>query len=408
PPVEEEEQPMPVFPLPVEEEEQPMPVFPPPAEEEEQPLPVFPPPVEEEEQPMPVFPPPVEEEEQPMPIIPPPVEEEEQPLPIIPPPVEEEEQPMPIIPPPVEEEEQPMPVFPPPVEEEEQPMPIIPPPVGDEDELPPALPEPRKKGTGVAVLLGVAAFIAAAVGFQIQGRVIEQEKEQADLNTQIAKANDRLNCALEELREMEKTEKLIAESESRYKELREESQTLQNEHNELNYYSATGQLERDLSRLQDSITVLEQQSAEYDRLLELYLTPSELPEEKLKQRDTDLLKMAALYTEARRKGAWNILRFMYADNIAHPKSGNSPRRASNVLQAQRTSDTAFSYKLSAVGYSGVKVELILKSEADNSVLKEIWTLNEAGRISRIKEEVGSSDRQSLSEGFRNITIPTAK
>ena len=63
-----------------------------------------------------------------------------------------------------------------------------------------------------------------------------------------------------------------------------------------------------------------------------------------------------------------------------------------------------SLELRAMGYNGVHVELILKEHDANRWHKEMWRVNEEGRIFRWNEEISTEKEPALSAGFRSVTL----
>lgn len=289
--------------------------------------------------------------------------------------------------------------------------PLFPPPIPDDEsaELPPLPPQEsteRRKGTGVAVTLGIAAFFAAAMGFQNQSGNVQLKREIAEINSRIEHETTQQEKYTAELRDIENSENQINEANAGLNKQQEEYNSLTAEIAELQRYSRPRVLARDKGQLQDSIAVLQRQSAELDDLLEMYLPPTELSEEKLQKRDIYIRKFALVYNEAWNSQAWNIMGVLYADYVHHQLTGNNSASVRRVLQALSTTKSAAPGELYAIGYNGLHIELLYKSwdEASKLWYRENMTISEQGRIFRWNEEVIKGEQPSLSAGFRSVTV----
>lgn len=302
----------------------------------------------------------------------------------------------------------------PPFEEEEAlecSVPFFPSRIPDDEvsELPPLPPldsTERKKGTGISVALGIAAFFAAAMGFQNQSGNVQLKREIAELNSLIEQQTAQQEKYAAELRDIENCEQQINEANTRLKKQQEEYNSLTAEIALLQRYSRPRVLARDKGQLQDSIAVLQRQSAELDGLLDMYLPPSELPEDKLQKRDIYIRKFALLYNEAWNSRAWNIMGSLYADYVHHQLTGNNSASVRRVLQTLSTTRVAAPGELRFIGYNGLHVELLYKSWDESSELwfRENMTISEQGRIFRWNEEVIKGEQPSLSAGFRSVSV----
>lgn len=286
-----------------------------------------------------------------------------------------------------------------------------PPPISDEESamLPPLPPQDAtgvRKGTGLAVALGIAAFFAAAMGFQNQSGNVQLKREIADINSRIEQETTQQAKYAAELRDIENCEQQINEADAGLKKQQEEYNSLTAEIAELQRYSRPRVLASDKGQLQDSIAVLQRQSAELDALLEMYLPPTELSEEKLLKRDIYIRKFALLYNEAWNSRAWNIMGVLYADYVHHQLTGNNSASVRRVLQTLISTKAAAPGELRAIGYNGLHIELLYKSRDENSDLwyRENMSISEQGRIFRWNEEVIKDEQPSLSAGFRSVPV----
>lgn len=294
----------------------------------------------------------------------------------------------------------------------EPPSPLCPPPpISDEESamLPPLPPQEAtgsQKGTGLSIALGIIAFFAAATGFQTQTGIAQLKSKNGEINAQIEAEITQQEKYAAELRDIEHGEQQIGKANDNLKRQQEEYNALKTELAELQHYSRPRVLARDKGQLQESIAVLQRQAEELDGLLELYLSPSELPEEKLQKRDVFIRKFAFLYNVAWRFSAWNLMSAIYADEVKHQLTGNRLTNVRHVIEALRTSKIMPPGALYAIGYNGLSIELIFKDKYENSKrwYKEKLVLNEQGRICRWSEEVVVGEQPSLSGEFRNVTV----
>ncbi len=287
----------------------------------------------------------------------------------------------------------------PPISDEEPPM--LPP-------LPPQEATGSRKGTGLSIALGIVAFFAASTGFQTQSGIAQLKSKNGEINAQIETEIAQQEKYAAELRDIENCEQQIGKANDNLKRQQQEYDALKTELAELQHYSRPRVLARDKGQLQESIAVLQRQSEELDGLLELYLSPSELPEEKLQKRDVYIRKFALLYNEAWNSRAWNIMGILYADYVRHQLTGKNITNVRQVLQVLRSSRSAAPGELCALGYNGLQIELLYKSWEETAGLwyRENMTINEQGRIFRWSEEIIKGEKPSLSAGFRSITLST--
>lgn len=296
-------------------------------------------------------------------------------------------------------------------ESPEHAAPFFPPPMPDDEvsELPPLPPQEsteRKPGTGIAVALGIAAFFSAAMGFQNQSGNVQLKQEIEKINSRIGQETAQQEKYTAELRDIENCEQQINEANAGLQKQQKEYNSLTTEIAELQHYSRPRVLAREKGRLQESIAVLQRQSAELDGLLEIYLPPSELSEDKLQKRDVFIRKFALLYTEAWNSRAWNIMGVLYADFVHHQLTGNNSANVRRVLQTLSTTKSSAPGELRAIGYNGLHIELLYKSwdETSNLWYRENVAISEQGRIFRWNEELIKGEQPSLSAGFRSVTV----
>lgn len=296
-------------------------------------------------------------------------------------------------------------------ESPEHSAPFFPPPIPDNEasEFPPLPPQEatdRKPGTGIPIALGFFAFFAAATGFQTQSEIALLKSKNGEINAQVEEEIALQEKYVAELRDIENCEQQIGKANDNLNRQQEEYNALKTELSELQHYSRPRVLARDKGKLQESISVLQRQSEELDGLLDLYLSPSELPEEKLQKRDVYIRKFAFLYNAAWSFSAWNLMSAIYADEVRHQLTGNHPANVRHVIEALRSSKLMPPGALYAIGYNGPSIELIFKDKYEKSKrwYKEKLVLNEQGRILRWSEEVVVGEQPSLSAGFRSVTV----
>jgi len=372
-----------------------------------------PPPVEEEE----------EEAEAPLPPpceLAPEPEEAAEPLPAPLPPVEEEEEAeVPL--PPYELEDEPLP---PHFEIDEDaeddaalpasPAPVLPsaPPAPEEEKTATAvrLPAAKKEGTGLMIGLGLGVAVAVGLALQFQSNIGRYEQKNQQLQQELAEYRQATKLQQNLIAETKLASQQVEEAEARVEQLKVERASIREEYTQLaplRYNSVP--LSELMDRAQAACRTLEEQLADLDARMLLYLPPEKLSAEQLQERDTYLKKYAGLYLRARSIGCTAILYRMCAPTLEHYAFNMQPTSASNVANLLdnvfRKERIHSSYRLKALGYNGLRVELVSEvTTADQSLRwsKEIWLLNENGEIMRWNEILSTGDQPSISQGYHIV------
>ena len=372
-------------------------------------------------------PPPVEEEEEAEAPLPPPCElapepeEEAEPLPAPLPPVEVEE----------EEAEAPLPPYglddeplPPHFEIDEDaeddaarpapPAPVLPsaPPAPEEEKTATAvrLPAAKKEGTGLMIGLGLGVAVAVGLALQFQSNIGRYEQKNQQLRQELAEYLQATKLQQNLIAETKLASQQVEEAEARVEQLKAERASIREEYTQLaplRYNSVP--LSELMDRAQAACRTLEEQLADLDARMLLYLPPEKLSAEQLQERDTYLKKYAGLYLRARSIGCTAILYRMCAPTLEHYAFNMQPTSASNVANLLdnvfRKERIHSSYRLKALGYHGLRVELVSEvTTADQSLRwsKEIWLLNENGEIMRWNEILSTGVQPSISQGYHIV------
>ena len=199
--------------------------------------------------------------------------------------------------------------------------------------------------------------------------------------------------------------------------VKQENSEVREYFNELKFYATPGQLTNELSTLEHNKTNLQRQIDQVNKRMEPYLPPERLPEEKLKQRDQRLSKVLPVYLRAKSQGyAW-VQKAFYADSVIHPEANNQEVRLSRLTEYwysewKKNHSGGIRYELLEVGYHGNRIEFISKRTTDGTAssnkpeivyCKEMWWLDERGKIKRCDEIVSPDQKPEISAGYRKTT-----
>lgn len=300
-------------------------------------------------------------------------------------------------------------------------VPPPPPPDDDEEEVSPS----GSPGSGVnvvAVVLGVCAFVALLVGLQANKKMGAAQLAIDKQKIALAEATDRRKQVQAELDEASTLEKTLQELQARGESQREEINSLRQQEVSLQRYRNGGSVADDLAALEQRKARLRESIARTQAMLEMYLPPERLPEEKLIARDEFLRKQVRVYVRSLQIGLIQVPRCMCANYLVHSLTGERRVSSSRVAEAiskrfEKRQGGISEFKLKALGYKGTCVEFIVEqNQTDYSTspvtsrtvyCKESWKLDENGLICHQSEAV-SDTKPEISAGFRNVNLERKK
>lgn len=342
--------------------------------------------------------------------------------------------PPPPLPPDWDEDDEKKIVLPPPApveEEESEPLPasfeMVPPPPAPEEEIeeeepnymPPPPPPPcpaQKKGNGIVITLSVVALFALMLGIQWQGNKSRAESKLVQLQEELAQQQKKTKEKSDTLDKAERLQKKIEEGETAREALMADSKESRNYIMELQQIIRSGRTASgEIEKVQKSMAELEGTLADLERRISLYLPPNQLTEEKLKERDAQLKKLACTYLKARSIGCTTIMEKMCANRLQHHANAMNMTYASRVAGVMDSEYKSYSgrrmYKPCTLAYNGVRVELVsevITPGSPNQWCREWWTFNEDGFIIRWDERITTGKQPTMSEGYRTVNITEQK
>lgn len=239
-----------------------------------------------------------------------------------------------------------------------------------------------------------------------------QNQDSADGKAeQLASLKNAIQAEEQTLQQVADTQAKIEACKQRMAELEAQYESVTKECATLEQFSYSGSIS-------DAIASMEREKEEYkasiariDASMEPYLPPDRLSPEKLKQRDAYLSKLARMYLKASHKGIVPFLKCMFAEYPKHQAAGENSTTSAALMQIlvkkARGRQGAQPAELVALGYSGKHVELVRAEHQDSGstvFYKEMWHLNEDGRIDRWYETAASQGQPGLSSGMRRIVL----
>ncbi|MBQ1960988.1 MAG: hypothetical protein II349_05645 [Akkermansia sp.] len=272
----------------------------------------------------------------------------------------------------------------------------------------------KMKGAWLAISLGIGAAVAAALAVQFQGHIERIEQNIAQHQQELVACQEQTKKELALLAETKVAAQQVEETRAQMEQAAVDCDKARAEYRELaplRYNSLP--FDELMARGQSTVRQLEVQIEDLDTRKGLYLPPEKLTTKQLRERAAYLKKYVELYLRARTIGCTVVLHRMCADVVEHYACGMQRAESSEVAQlldrAYTRERVHASYRLHALGFNGLTVELVSEVTVpglEPQWSKETWKMNEAGAIVRWAETLSSGEPPTLSQGFCRVKCKT--